>query len=165
MRIFLHWVAALAVAAGLTACSPGGVPQTFFGASQAAAPAIHAPAPLIVSDVKRDANCPHHDNLGCVIVNYDNGASIQLCGHDYSHPTCFTSPVYTWSSAITTNKGIPTSKFAASFNPNPAYLTTDTITETEKVPSSNGRYRWYQVVTVCTPDGCEPFGSIGIAAQ
>ncbi|MGA8575197.1 MAG: hypothetical protein WB609_05825 [Candidatus Cybelea sp.] len=139
-------VAGALAATVLTACSGGGIPQAVPG-THPGAPARRTGAQIHILGAHPDANCPKTYS-GCITVNATSGGSIELC-----YGSCGGGH-YTWSSTFSRKRtGAPYGRFLGTFAPNPGNPVTDTVTELKPVKASQGRYRWYQTVTVCG-SGC-----------
>lgn len=138
-------VAGVLAAGVLAGCSGAGVPQSV--PAQTGAPERLIASQIHVLGARRDVNCPKTYS-GCITVNATSGGSIELC-----YGSCGPAN-YRWSSTFSRKRtGAPYGRFLGTFTPNPGDPVTDTVTELRPVKSSQGKYRWYQAVTVCG-SGC-----------
>ena len=132
------------------------------GAHQAAIPATPTQESYAVV---RPEGCPGFD-LACVTVSQPSGANVGLCVVNGQIVTSCSGqlPSYTWSGTFYTNRGKLFTKLYGAFDSNPANPTEDTIVETKPLKPSNGRYRYYQLVTACSGTHCAQ-AKIGVATE
>jgi hypothetical protein len=159
---------ALAIIA-LAACSgqpsggsgfaPGSSPAT--SATTASAPGLRSPLQPLARVVENGA-CGGKD-IACLTVSYQKPASYYFCFIP-SGSQC-NGGQFTWTSTFHTKSGKVFKGLSGTFDPNPGDPTTDDISETKPLASSNGEVKYQQTVWACLPSGCEGPYDIGVITQ
>ncbi len=162
-------LSALAIAA-LAACSgqntaggasfaPAAVSPN--SATTAAAPALRTLFKPLAGGIE-DAACPGKD-IACLTVSYHQPASYYFCFIP-SGSQC-NGGQFTWTNSFHTKDGRVFKGLSGTFDPNPGDPSTDNISETKPLASSNGAVKYQQTIWACVPSGCEGPYHIGIIAQ